>query len=202
MSRHVTKSAGCWHFKTGASNRSRLTAGVCEDHAFLVSLWSTGKVAFFRRDYCVALCVAGNEIWSAVTRAALCAGRGTAFVRHPATARLFKKRRRAEYRLPPHSKSVYKNAQLPILNFQTCVRLAYYLSLTDYGCDRVHSSMVISQGGVSMAFLPSSSKSSDCRASLVSSSQKSFLSFSSNISKACSASFQVNGRNPESKSLM
>ncbi len=45
------------------------------------------------------------EIWSAVTRAALCAGRGTAFAHHPAIALLFKERRRAEYRLPPHSKS-------------------------------------------------------------------------------------------------
>ena len=40
----------------------------------------------------------------AVTRAALCAGRGTAFVRNPVPAPLLKKRRRAEYRLPPHSK--------------------------------------------------------------------------------------------------
>ena len=38
------------------------------------------------------------------TRAALCAGRGTAFVRNPVPAPLLKKRRRAEYRLPPHSK--------------------------------------------------------------------------------------------------
>jgi hypothetical protein len=34
------------------------------------------------------------------TRAALCADRGTAFARHPATTHLLKKRRRAEYRLP------------------------------------------------------------------------------------------------------
>jgi hypothetical protein len=40
----------------------------------------------------------------AVTRAALCAGRGTAFARRFASALLLKKRRRAEYRLPPHSK--------------------------------------------------------------------------------------------------
>ncbi len=45
-------------------------------------------------------------IWSAVTRAALCAGRGTAFARRPAAAVMLKKRRRAEYRLPPHSRSV------------------------------------------------------------------------------------------------
>jgi hypothetical protein len=49
--------------------------------------------------------VLGRKIWSAVTRAALCAGRGTAFARRPAAARVLEKRRRAEYRLPPHSKS-------------------------------------------------------------------------------------------------
>jgi len=49
--------------------------------------------------------VARRKIWSAVTRAALCAGRGTAFAHSPATALVLKKRRRAEYRLPPHSKS-------------------------------------------------------------------------------------------------
>ena len=37
----------------------------------------------------------------AVTRAALCAGRGTAFARRPAAAVMLKKRRRAEYRLSP-----------------------------------------------------------------------------------------------------
>ena len=37
------------------------------------------------------------------TRTALCAGRGTAFAYHPAVALLLKKRRRTEYRLPPHS---------------------------------------------------------------------------------------------------
>jgi len=45
-------------------------------------------------------------IGSAATRAALRAGRGTAFAHHSATAFLLKKRRRAEYRLPPHFKSV------------------------------------------------------------------------------------------------
>jgi len=48
--------------------------------------------------------VARRKIWSAMTRAALRAGRCTAFARHPATALVLKKRRRAEYRLPPHSK--------------------------------------------------------------------------------------------------
>ena len=47
-----------------------------------------------------------RTLWNAVTRAALCAGRGTAFAYHPATALVLKKRRRAEYRLPPHSKSL------------------------------------------------------------------------------------------------
>ena len=43
---------------------------------------------------------------SAVTRAALRAGRGTAFARRIATTvLLLKKRRRAETRLPPHAKS-------------------------------------------------------------------------------------------------
>jgi hypothetical protein len=43
---------------------------------------------------------------SAVTRVALCAGRGTAFARRIATTvLLLKKRRRAETRLPPHAKS-------------------------------------------------------------------------------------------------
>ena len=41
-----------------------------------------------------------------MTRAALCAGRSTAFAHHSATAPLLKKRRRAEDRLPPHTKSV------------------------------------------------------------------------------------------------
>jgi len=41
-----------------------------------------------------------------VTRAALCAERGTTFARHPAATLTLKKRRRAEYRLPPHSISV------------------------------------------------------------------------------------------------
>jgi len=39
------------------------------------------------------------------TRAALCAGRGTAFARSPAAVPPLKKRRRAETRLPPHAKS-------------------------------------------------------------------------------------------------
>jgi len=37
----------------------------------------------------------------AVTRVALCAGRGTAFACRLAAAAMLKKRRRAEYRLPP-----------------------------------------------------------------------------------------------------
>ena len=46
-----------------------------------------------------------QKTWSAVTRAALCAGHGTAFARRIATTvLLLKKRRRAETRLPPHSK--------------------------------------------------------------------------------------------------
>ncbi len=164
-------------------------------------------------DAIIVLCYVwhGNEIWNTVTRAALCAGRGTAFARHPTTARLLKKRCRAEYRLPPQiclqktlnfRYSIFKHAfdshtlcHLPITYIKVILIYIPVRSagggLTDYGCDRIHSSMVISQGGVSMAFLPSSSKSSDCCASLVSSSQKSFLSFPSNISKACSVSFSL-----------
>jgi len=75
--------------------------------------------------------VSAYEIWSAVTRAALCAGRGTALARHPAPVLLLKKRRHAEYRLPPHSKSFrltceYRNGH------KTRARLACPLSLTDY----------------------------------------------------------------------
>jgi hypothetical protein len=66
---------------------------LCEGYAFLVKR----GMRFF--DMIVVLRVARRKIWSAVTRAALCAGRGTAFARHPATALLLKKRRRAEYRL-------------------------------------------------------------------------------------------------------
>jgi len=43
-----------------------------------------------------------RTLWNAVTRTALCAGRGTAFARRPATTLMLKKRCRAEYRLPPH----------------------------------------------------------------------------------------------------
>jgi hypothetical protein len=60
--------------------------GVCEGYAFLVKR----GMRFF--DMIVVLRVARRKIWSAVTRAALCAGRGTAFARHPATALLLKKR--------------------------------------------------------------------------------------------------------------
>ena len=45
-----------------------------------------------------------GDVENLVTRAALCAGRGTAFARNPAPTSLLKKRRRAEYRLPPRSK--------------------------------------------------------------------------------------------------
>jgi hypothetical protein len=55
---------------------------------------------------CLLQCFASlAKRFGAVTRAALCAGRGTAFARSPATELLLKKRRRAEYRLPPHSRS-------------------------------------------------------------------------------------------------
>ena len=47
-----------------------------------------------------------RTLWNAVTRAALCAGRGTAFARRPATTLMLKKRCRAEYRLPPQSRSI------------------------------------------------------------------------------------------------
>ena len=47
-----------------------------------------------------------RTLWNAVTRTALCAGRGTAFARRPATTLMLKKRCRAEYRLPPQSRSI------------------------------------------------------------------------------------------------
>ena len=49
-----------------------------------------------------------REIWSAVTRVALRAIRGTAFAHRPAAVLMLEKRRRAEYRLPHALKSLAK----------------------------------------------------------------------------------------------